>query len=78
MHVYISDLFYVCVYFYINNKYTQYTNILCKQKLLFRIRLIAINHLTALNISVQKTKKLNKVKVCALSLHCERHEQNGF
>ncbi len=39
---------------------------------------MAINHLTALNISVQKKKKLNKVKVCALSLHCERHEQNGF
>ncbi len=32
---------------YIHNKYTQYTHILCKQKLLFWMRLIAINRLTA-------------------------------
>ncbi len=25
----------MCVYLYIHNKYTQYTHILCKQKLLF-------------------------------------------
>ncbi len=25
----------MCVYLYIDNKYTQYTHILCKQKLLF-------------------------------------------
>ncbi len=33
---------------FINNKYTPYTHILCKQKLLFRMRLITINRLTAL------------------------------
>ncbi len=37
----------MCVYSYIHNKYTPYTHI-CKQKLLFWMRLIAINHLTAL------------------------------
>ncbi len=44
----------MCVYLYIHNKYTQYTHIyiyiLCKQKLLFWMRLIAINRLTALII----------------------------
>ncbi len=34
----------VCVYLYIHNKYTPYTQILCKQKLI----LDAINRLTAL------------------------------
>ncbi len=38
----------MCFYLYIHNKYTQYTHILCKQKLLFWMRLFAINHLTAL------------------------------
>ncbi len=37
----------MCLYLYIHNKYTQYTHILCKQKLLFWMRLITINHLTA-------------------------------
>ncbi len=32
----------------IHNKYTQYTHILCKQKLLFWMRLITINRLTTL------------------------------
>ncbi len=36
----------VCIYIYIINKHS--THILCKQKLLFWIQLIAINHLTAL------------------------------
>ncbi len=36
------------VYLYIHNKYTQYTHILCKQKLLFWMWLIVINRLTAL------------------------------
>ncbi len=36
---------YIYVYMY---KYTQYTHILCKQKLLFWMWLIAINRLTAL------------------------------
>ncbi len=35
------------MYLYIHNKYTQYTHILCKQKLLLN----AINHLTALVLS---------------------------
>ncbi len=40
----------MCIYRH--NKYTQYTHILCEQKLLFWMRLIAINGLTALiNIS---------------------------
>ncbi len=39
----------MCVYLYIHNKYTQYTHILlCEQKLLFWMRLIAINRLAAL------------------------------
>ncbi len=38
----------MCVYLYLHNKYTQYTHILCKQKLLFWMRLIANNRLTAL------------------------------
>ncbi len=42
----------VCVYLYIHNKYTQHTHIyitVCKQKPLFRMRLIMINPLTAVN-----------------------------
>jgi len=38
----------MCVYLFIHNKYTQHTHILSKHKLLFWIRLIVINHLTAL------------------------------
>ncbi len=37
----------MCAYLYIHNKYTQYAYIY-KQKLLFWMRLIVINHLTAL------------------------------
>ncbi len=37
-----------CLYLYIHNKYTQYTLILCKQILLFWMRLITITSLTAL------------------------------
>ncbi len=40
----------MCVYLYIHNKYTQYTHILCKQKLLFWMRLFAINSLTPLHL----------------------------
>ncbi len=38
----------MCLYLYIHNKYTVHINILCKQKLLFWMQLIAINRLTAL------------------------------
>ncbi len=38
----------MCVCLYIHNKYTQYTHMFCKQKLIFWMRLIMINHLTAL------------------------------
>ncbi len=41
----------MCVYLYIHNKYTQYTYTYCKQKLLFCMRLIAINHLTAYEVN---------------------------
>ncbi len=41
----------MCVYLYIHNKYAQYIHKLCKQKLLFWMRLITINRLTALYIS---------------------------
>ncbi len=37
----------MCVYLYIDNKYI-HIHILCKQKLLFWMRLIVINRLTAL------------------------------
>ncbi len=42
---------YTCMYvsLYIHNKYKQYTHALCKQTLLFWMRLITINHLKALN-----------------------------
>ncbi len=46
-HVNIFKIFTVCVYLYIH-KETQNTHTLCKQKLLLLVRLIAINHLTAL------------------------------
>ncbi len=36
------------IYIYTHNKYTQYTHILCEQKHLFWMQLIAINHLTPL------------------------------
>ncbi len=56
---------------YIHNIFV-YTQIYYVNKLLFWMQLMAINCLTALNISVQKKQKKNqKVKVCALSLHCE-------
>ncbi len=48
IHVNIFKIYTVCVYLYIHNKYTKYTHILFKQKLSFWMRLIAINHLTAL------------------------------
>ncbi len=49
IHGYILYKMYtVCVYLYMHNKPTQNTHILCKQKLLFCMRLVAINHLTAL------------------------------
>ncbi len=37
----------MCVYLYIHITNMQSTHILCKQKLLFWMRLITINHLTA-------------------------------
>ncbi len=37
---YFQNIYCMCVYLYIHNKYTQYTHILCKQKLLFWMRLI--------------------------------------
>ncbi len=48
---YFSEIYTcMCVYLYIHNKYTQYTYIyyVNKKKRLFWMRLIAINHLTAL------------------------------
>ncbi len=45
---FLNIYMHVCVFIqYIHNKYTQYTHILCKQKLLFWMRLITINRLTA-------------------------------
>ncbi len=32
---YFRNIYCMCVYLYIHNKYTKYTHILCKQKLLF-------------------------------------------
>ncbi len=49
----------MCVYFYKYNKNTQYTHILCKQKLLFWM--IAINRLTAL-ISINVYFRTNMFK----------------
>ncbi len=49
----------VCAFIYrLHNTYTQYTHILCKQTLLFWMRLIVINHLTALT-EIQGTTVLN-------------------
>ncbi len=42
---YFQNIYCMCVYLYMHNKYTQYTR---KQKLLFWMRLIAIKRLTAL------------------------------
>ncbi len=42
----------MCVHLYIHNKYTQYTHILCKHKLLF---LDAMNRLTAIIILCYNT-----------------------
>ncbi len=47
----------MCLYLYIHNKYTQYTHILCKQKLI----LDAINRLIALNKSFIKVFNLYAV-----------------
>jgi len=38
----------MCVYLYIQINYTLYTHILCKHKLLFWMRLIAINRFPAI------------------------------
>ncbi len=51
----------MCVSLYINNKYTQYTHKLCKQKLLCWMRLITINHLTALIIVSASTYVLKNL-----------------
>ncbi len=45
---YFQNIYCVYLYIYIHNKYTEHTHILCKQKLLFCMQLIAINCLTAL------------------------------
>ncbi len=49
IHVNIFEIYTVCVCIYIDNKGTQHTHLLCKQKLLFWMRLITIHCLTALN-----------------------------
>ncbi len=52
MCIYIQILFtfiHMCVYLCIHNKYTQYTYIVCKHKLLYRMQLIAINHFAVIN-----------------------------
>ncbi len=59
----------VCVFIYIHNKYTQYTHILCKQKRLFWMQLIVINHLAALAniiflISIFLVNYLPKMTIC--------------
>ncbi len=46
---YFLNIYCMYVYLYIHNTYTQYKHsILCQQNLLFWMRLIAMNHLTAL------------------------------
>jgi len=47
IHVNIFEIYTVCVFIHIDNKYTQYTHIYYINKLLFWMRLIAINRLTA-------------------------------
>ncbi len=59
MHVNIFKIYTVCVYLYIKNKYTHYT--LCKQNILFWMRLIAINHLTALIIISVSISIINNI-----------------
>ncbi len=64
------------LYLYMHNKYTQYNiHILCKQKLLFWMRLISINHLTALLYTHYKNNILLKgsydaISSFAFSLEC--------
>ncbi len=48
----------VCIYIHIHNKYTQYTHILCEQKLI----LFAINRLTALNIEREREREREREK----------------
>ncbi len=49
IHVHILKIYTICVYLYIQNKYTQYTLIYDLNKnVYFGCDLIAINHLTAL------------------------------
>ncbi len=50
----------MCLYLYIHNKYTQHTHILCKQKCLFWMRLITINHLTALTYNTHTHLHINE------------------
>ncbi len=50
-------MLYVCLYIYIINIHSTHSYILCKQKLLFWMRLITINHLTALIFNQVKLLK---------------------
>ncbi len=53
MYMFSKYILYVCVYLYVHNKYTQCTHILSKQKPLFWMWLITINHLTELMLTYQ-------------------------
>ncbi len=56
----------MCLYLYIHNKYTQHTHILyilCKQKLLFWMWLVAINRLTALIYILKRHLRLHCYKL---------------
>ncbi len=52
---YFPNILYVCVfiYIYIIHIHSTHTHILCKQKLLFWMGLIAIHRLTALRLCIQ-------------------------
>ncbi len=47
MEIFSKYMLYVCLYIYIINIHSTHIHILCKQKLLFWMRLIVINRLTA-------------------------------
>ncbi len=70
IHIYIYIYICMFVYLYIHNKYTQYTHILRKQKLLFWMRLIVIKHLPAVIFTVNVPERSGNVlsKLCLLKV----------
>ncbi len=80
----------MCVFLHIHNKYTQYTHILCKQKHLFCVRLIAINRLTAQLqcelLNILKCIRKESWKWCLISTlkwhfyikHVKKNQYNSF